>query len=584
MKSPIVVSIILILIIVIGWFTFNSKLLTPAAPDLVANATSTEDIATASTTTDEQSSQEYLTKGQTFSNDPYKIFLAENGESAGYIKFTYTKQGVIQAGPYTGYTQVLATRTFDGPMTEGPGVFAFITKDFKTFLTTEQYSLFPDSYVQFNKSVVIGMADFTISHPLKIQYEGLSYIRAESYENIDGYIYGTKGARLFKFGDLSAYAEMITYGNSDVGLGKYVYGTSRLIVEDSFGVKFAYGPVTKGEEYSGVFFDKSDFKNLSSSYLKYGDVVPSSCGMPRGNKVLKNIIDTDVEKVGELKNGTSLYALKNKNHLFYKEQFELKITNQLEYFTSLNPDRPKVPTYEEYVAKNPVLLYKDMWDRWNIIGEFDYNVDAGCGKPVIYLYPEKPTDVSISFINAVKLGINIPTYADGWRVTAHPDGTLVDLQKEKTNCALIDTSKHGSEYAGEACKTGVYPYIYWAGDVDAVYPKLGEGFVVAKKDLKNTLEEKLSNIGLSQKETADMVEYWYPYLLEKNFPFYRLTFFQNKEMNAFVPMNVSPRPDTVIRVFLDWEGLSEKIAIKPQALNHIDRKGFTLVEWGGLKK
>lgn len=581
MKSPIVVSIILIVIIVIGWFTFNSKLVTPTAPDFVVNATTTEVTAT---TSDGQSSQEYLTKGETFSNDPYKIFLAENGESAGYIKFTYTKQGVIQAGPYAGYTQVLATRTYDGPMMEGPGVFAFITKDFKTFLATEQYSLFPDSYVQFNKSVVIGMVDFTISHPLKIQYEGQSYIRAESYENIDGYIYGTKGARLFKFGDLSAYAEMITYGNSDVGLGKYVYGTSRLIVEDSFGVKFAYGPVTKGEEYSGVFFDRSDFKNLSSSYLKYGDVVPSSCGMPRGNKVLKNINDTDVEKVGELKNGTSLYALKNKNHLFYKEQFELKITNQAEYFTSLNPDRPKVPTYEEYTAKNPVLLYKDMWDRWNIIGEFDYNVDAGCGKPVIYLYPEKPTDVSISFINGVKLGVNIPTYADGWKVTAHPDGTLVDLQKEKTNCGLIDASKHGSEYAPESCKTGVYPYIYWAGDVDAVYPKLDEGFVVAKKDLKNTLEEKLSQIGLSEKETADMLEYWYPYLLKKDYPFYRLTFFQNKEMNTFVLMNVSPRPQTVIRVFLDWEGLSEKIAIKPQVLNYIDRKGFTLVEWGGLKK
>lgn len=587
MKSPVIIAVMLVIIIIFGWFVLDKHLLQQTVPEITTTTISTSTEAVAATTDiipTDSNGRELLATGTPFTTDPYKIFLAQNYEDTTYVQFTYTKQNVIQSGPYAGYTQVLATRTYDGPSIEGPGVFAFITKDFKTFLVTMQYSLSPTPWERFNKNVVTGVADFNISHPAKIQYGGLTYGRHEIYQPDLQYVYNTKGSRLFKFGDLSAYAEMIRYGNSNEGLGTYVQGTSRLLVEDSFGVIFAYSPIPKGEEYSGVYFDKTDFRDIQNSYAQYGDVIPSSCGMPRGNKVLKNIDDTDVEKVGELKNGTNLYALKDKNHLFYKEQFELKITNQLAYFESLNPDRPKVPSYEEYITKNPVLLYKDIWGRWNIIGEFDYRVDAGCGKPVIYLYPEKATDVSVSFINSVKLGVNIPTYSNGWKVTAYPDGTLVDLQKEKTDCSLIDVSKHGSEYAGDACKTGMYPYIYWAGDVDASYPMLNEGFVVAQKDLKKTLEEKLSAIGLSEKETTDMLEYWYPYLLEKNFPFYRLTFFQNKEMNTFVPMNVSPRPQTVIRVFLDWEGLSEKVVIKPQVLNHIERKGFTLVEWGGLKK
>lgn len=51
-------------------------------------------------------------------------------------------------------------------------------------------------------------------------------------------------------------------------------------------------------------------------------------------------------------------------------------------------------------------------------------------------------------------------------------------------------------------------------------------------------------------------------------------------------MTVLPKPQTVIRVFLDWEPLftPPQTPMEPQEIPIPPvRTGFTLVEWGGLK-
>ncbi len=520
-----------------------------------------------------------IVSGTTFTKDTYKLFLTQEGEDNTYAEFTYTKQGVVETGPFAGYTQLLVTRTYDGPSLEGAGVFAFITKDFKTFLVTKQYSFLSDEYQKFNKDVVLGVADFKVSHLEKIEYKGLTFVRNEIYQEKE-YLRTSKGQKLFDINGLTAYAEHVDY--ADENISSYVEGTSRLWLEDMYGVIFAYSPYTEGAE--GVVFATDDFVDFKKGYSVYGDAIPEMCGVYYSNKILKNIKTEDLVKVTSTKSNTEVYVLKNKNHPLLKAQYQRKIDDQKEYFTQVNPEYKKVPTYDEYVSRYPILVYKDIWDRWNTVGEFQYKVDGGCGKPVIYLYPTKPTDVSISFAKPVRLTVDIPSYDSGWNVRADSFGNLTDLQPDKTDCDKINPKKLGLEYAKDACISGVYPYIYWAGDVKAKYPKVQEGFVVARADLKKTLEDKLAYIGLSDKEIKDMVEYWYPYMYEKDFAYYRLTFFQNKEMNSFAPMNVHPRPDSVIRVFLDWEGLDEEVFMKPQALQKVERKGFTLVEWGGLKR
>jgi hypothetical protein len=87
-------------------------------------------------------------------------------------------------------------------------------------------------------------------------------------------------------------------------------------------------------------------------------------------------------------------------------------------------------------------------------------------------------------------------------------------------------------------------------------------------------------MGLNSKEIADFIEFWLPKM--PTTPFVRLTWLTTEEMNILAPLQVSPRPDSVIRVFLDFAGLEKETAITPQVLPKYDRKGFTLVEWGGL--
>ncbi|MGD0328762.1 MAG: fibronectin type III domain-containing protein [Minisyncoccia bacterium] len=211
---------------------------------------------------------------------------------------------------------------------------------------------------------------------------------------------------------------------------------------------------------------------------------------------------------------------------------------------------------------------------------------GGIGKPVIYLYPPKPTEVTVRFTTPMRLTTDIPTYANGWDVMAHPDGELTDLQLNLTNCDAIGSTIFGSEYAQAACKQNDYPYLYWAGQASGQYPIPTGGWVVPQENISDFLNQKLTQIGLTDKEKSDMMAYWVPELLTKNAPFYRISFFQTEQMNQFIPMQISPKPDTVIRVFLDWSPLSTMPVIQPQPqiLNHIDRTGFTLVEWGGLKQ
>ena len=68
-------------------------------------------------------------------------------------------------------------------------------------------------------------------------------------------------------------------------------------------------------------------------------------------------------------------------------------------------------------------------------------------------------------------------------------------------------------------------------------------------------------------------------MMEQN-PF-NLISFQTQAYTEAAELTVIPAPDTTIRVFMTWQGVEEKVEMKPQILQAPDRTGFTLVEWGG---
>lgn len=363
-------------------------------------------------------------------------------------------------------------------------------------------------------------------------------------------------------------------------------GKDDLVVND-------YPPYPEYVYTPSFSFKSTEFKditlNSASFFTNYRNALPTPCGEERNTYISKNISDSDLQKIGTVE-GIDLYLLVNANHPLQKIAYDIKKKANDTLWDEMQHKEDgyfkRMPDFNTYLSQRPIVFIKDYWGRIAILQEDNFTVVGGCGKPVIYLYPQTPTDVSLSFTSPMSLTTQIPTYKNGWNVRANPDGELIDLQPEYTNCSLLKQVV-GSEYAKSACNKNSYPYIYWAGQTHAAsYPDIKSGWIVGNGEVEQTLRTKLTQIGLSEKEQNDMLEYWLPEMKKSNAPFYRISLLQNNELNKLFPMNVTPKPNSVIRVFLDYLPLSSSnsVSVEPETVEHYDRNGFTLVEWGGLHR
>lgn len=174
-------------------------------------------------------------------------------------------------------------------------------------------------------------------------------------------------------------------------------------------------------------------------------------------------------------------------------------------------------------------------------------------KPVIYLYPEEETRVEVSLDYCGELTCTYPKYKHGWTVTAQPDGTLTD--------------ESGKEYN----------YLYWEG-VGYDNFDFSEGFCVAGEDTAAFLENALEALGLTRREANEFIVFWLP-MMEEN-P-YNIIAFQTETYEEAAKLHISPKPDSLIRIFMAWYGSQEAVNLPEQQLITPDREGFTVVEWGG---
>lgn len=191
-------------------------------------------------------------------------------------------------------------------------------------------------------------------------------------------------------------------------------------------------------------------------------------------------------------------------------------------------------------------LYNVYYNKAN----FEY---ITAGKPVIYLYPQKETDVNVEVSFDGNFTFTYPEYNDGWTVIARPDGTITSGATE-------------------------YPYLFWEGKVLNYTPIFNEGFLVSKKETVSFLEEKLEILGLNEKERADFITYWAPQLIKNDFNIIK---FDTEEYASKVSLSITPNPDSIIRGFMVYKVANGNENIKKQELVKVQRKGFVAVEWGG---
>lgn len=177
-------------------------------------------------------------------------------------------------------------------------------------------------------------------------------------------------------------------------------------------------------------------------------------------------------------------------------------------------------------------------------------------KPVIYLYPTQKTDISVNLKLDGKITCTYPEINKGWNVTAYPDGKIIN-------------KADGKEYS----------YLYWEGESNTKYD-MSKGFVVKGDDTAGFLQEKLSYMGLTPREYNEFIVYWLPQMQNNK---YNLITFQGKAYTDSAKLEISPKPDSMLRVFMAYKPLNKSIDIEEQKLETFERKGFTVVEWGGCE-
>ncbi len=202
-------------------------------------------------------------------------------------------------------------------------------------------------------------------------------------------------------------------------------------------------------------------------------------------------------------------------------------------------------------------VYIKYKDRYGWISAPYFMMEGGREKPVIYLYPTRKTDVNVrvSLTNG-RFTQCIPEGNGEWNVTATPDGKLTD------------------KASGES-----YDYIYWESTDNTEYD-WSQGYAVKGSEAEAFLLRILPEMGLNENEYTEFIDYWLP-RLEKNE--YNLVTFQTKCYTDTVRMDISPEPDSVLRLFMAFKRVDGPVYVERPKIEPFERKGFTVVEWGGAE-
>ena len=276
------------------------------------------------------------------------------------------------------------------------------------------------------------------------------------------------------------------------------------------------------------------------------------CGAPGAYITAKNITASALTKVGTSPSGRTLYELPTNSPLF-QEIYDGDYGSG----TDLDVDANKNLTADQLQARHVVVVGQNGLGEWVVYKDGNYFGGGGCAKPVVYLYPTTTEQVSVSV--GAKVTKSAPAYGtSGWvNVTAQPSGQL---------------SYQGAKYNN----------LFWEGTGNGSYPVVDSGTIVSSAAAVSTIRTQLVAQGLKTSEINDFVDYWAPKLPHTKYV--RLTWFDTKQLNGLAPLNVTPKPITVIRSFLDFQGLDRTFALPAQHFSAPTRSGFTVVEWGGLDR
>ena len=157
-----------------------------------------------------------------------------------------------------------------------------------------------------------------------------------------------------------------------------------------------------------------------------------------------------------------------------------------------------------------------------------------------------------------------------------------DSKEKKVTWNLVFKGNEKLEFA-ENHK--MYPYLFWESCDDNNGIELKEFLCVRNDEVEEKLDTILESKGLNYKERCDMITYWLPEL--KSSDYVKIGFLDQKLYDQYFPLEVTPLPKNMLRVFMVFQSCAFKVksTVKAEKFlknNEMDRNGSTVIEWGGM--
>lgn len=313
---------------------------------------------------------------------------------------------------------------------------------------------------------------------------------------------------------------------------------------------------------------KNNSYTSDTRFIEGGTLGPFGCG--RNYIPLTSVVSDEpwfheslLRQIGTTASGDGVYEMINQDdNLYYQELYEYGYANALyvhnpnfNWNTDISLENKQM--YEEFKQDHAVFFWKDPMGAWRVFHKASYQTLAECGKPVIYLYPEETLMANVQVAPNGGFTKTDPLYpSGGWNVIAHPNGVLEYPKNEQT-----------------------YPYLFWEGHAHG-FPFPEQGFVLKKEDVGTQMRELLYMAGLNTQEAEDFMEFWEERMTIS--PYVFVTFTDQRYFEEAAPLTVTPKPDTVIRVMMNFQPLDTWKDVEPLRMRTPERHGFTVVEWGGV--
>ncbi|PBK81571.1 hypothetical protein ARMGADRAFT_1048796 [Armillaria gallica] len=234
-------------------------------------------------------------------------------------------------------------------------------------------------------------------------------------------------------------------------------------------------------------------------------------------------------------------------------------------------------------------------------------------KPVVYLFSPLPIDalVRLSLIKAWSFSVIYPDapvtdsafgQSITWNVKTHDDDTLTDMStgtrvsylfwETKTNPGLPPSPPPSPQMLPHT----VRPF-------NPLRPKVNNGNSVVLHASKAAvyLDKALTNLGLHIEARTSFITFWLPFILKHSYV--ALNFLPQASYEHAAPLDIEPKPDVVIRVFMlfkgvceddldEWEGALSRASEDAELWKGIvgvdtermrDETLFRVLEWGGME-